>query len=204
MKQLFTTILLLLCISCDSDSSGNNSSENEQLKSGFDKFKKGNYFDAITEFEKKLIEFDSIPKVKAEVLVGLGFSRMRSADGDLSTLTTSLQNFKDAYFADNNNIDARAGLCLVAPIAEKNYSYSVTHGEALLAQDASYKFAHDSSLNYKDIQLQVAMSYFNSKNFTKCYEMIKKVNSSFSTSTSAADFVHQLSIELERLVQKHN
>ena len=96
-------------------------------------------------------------------------------DADLSSIETLLNNAKTDSLILN---DVLAALGIVQNL-QKKYSASVSNIDQLLNRIETYVFQHKTDIDYRDMLIIKAHSYFYNKNFDYCYEALLEINQDY-------------------------
>ncbi|MGD8412890.1 MAG: hypothetical protein PVF33_01585 [Candidatus Latescibacterota bacterium] len=105
----------------------------------------------------------------------------------------------DVSFANSaNRVDANAGWVIVKWALEE---YDAVHERAVfvLNRDGSYVFKHDKSVDYRDLILHDAYSYFHLGNYENCLEDILLLDAAFQADLNDPGIEETLLQELESL-----
>jgi tetratricopeptide (TPR) repeat protein len=123
-------------------------------------FQQKQYATAITYFTRILK--DNTKNVSA--MTGLGWCYASSA---VDTLSRSLYYFDLALSVEAAYNDALAGRGLVL-LALKAYNKTIEDLEKVLRNNPAYVFSYDSSVDYRDLRLALAMAYYYKMDYVNC------------------------------------
>jgi tetratricopeptide (TPR) repeat protein len=194
-KYLIVVILLgmIFLIGCSKSSTSHNPYENysdqELLDSGWDNFTNNN-FEQSLEFFEEVINRNTM---LAEANNGLGWSYAK-----LDSLGKALNSFDDALNAnpvDQTKDDCMAGKCFVKDAQNQaqdclDYSAEISN---------SWQFEYDQNLNYNDIVVLRAASFYSLANFPASLIEIQKIDSNFDADVSTAEGRILLAEKIESL-----
>jgi tetratricopeptide (TPR) repeat protein len=162
------------------------------VEQGWDAFESGKFGSAASRFEE---EIDLNPR-NASAHNGLGW-----ANAKLGNLSDAITNFDDALSHGFRGVDPRAGQAIVyRDVEPANYTLAIAAAQTALAADADYQFAHDPELNYLDLHLILAQSYFAMGDYTDANDEVAVLGGNVQNPASAT-FVEDLLAEIERLGQ---
>ena len=146
-------------------------------------FEQGRFVEARSAFSNLVSEHG------AAAQEGLGWCELRM---------NNLANADDAFGESKERQDADAGWTFVKWALEE-YSAAIAKADAVLTFSPRYSFAHDTSVNYRDLLLHQAFSYFHLADFTNCIAKIKLLDSSFDANPSDPGIETTLLTKLEQL-----
>ena len=170
MKRL---VLSLFIIASFSISCGE--SAEELLDSGWANFEAGDYAQAINDFEDAISENSSL----TEAYSGIGWSQLR-----LDRIDDAENNFQTALDRNYAGKEVLAGLAAIS-LAKEEYMAAIGYAESILNIDPDWVFVHDSSVDYRDVWLLVAIANFHEGNFAEVESAIKNFDNSFSISENS-------------------
>ena len=171
----------------------------QYISEGITAYKKKDYTESSRLFKAALQLNDS--RYLDLIHTGMGFNYIK-----LNKLDSALMSFKNGvtYTKSTYLNDIKMGLSILYYSYSKKYDLSVKYGLEVLVSNANYMHSFDSALDAKDIKLTIALSQFSLKQFIPCYEMIKQLDSSYTTNTTATDFIYQLDLKLQALIKEIN
>jgi len=167
-------LLLLLTLSACPKNNGGGDGVSDHNKAGWNHFTDGNYADALGEFDLALdLDFYDV-----EANVGKGWSLIMLDNTAITSASSYLQKGEDD---ENWIIVARAGLAFTSYLA-KEWSNSLAYIDYVLTQDATFAFAKENSIDYRDLLLLKAKVEYLTKNYSACWETLQGITSSYSGS----------------------
>jgi hypothetical protein len=146
-------------------------------------FEQGRYVEARNAFSNLVAEHG------AAAQEGLGWCELRM---------NNLSSADVAFGESRERQDADAGWAFVKWALEE-YSAAIAKADAVLTFSPRYSFSHDTSVNYRDLILHQAFSYFHLADFTNCIEKIKLLDDSFDANPSDPGIETTLLAKLEQL-----
>ena len=171
--------------------------DEELLSSGWSEFEKGNYTNS-KEYFLELIERQD--KFIKEAYAGLGWS-----ESHLNLYINAINSFNSAleYLDVNDDIsnDIYAGLSFANDALDKHHDCLNTTKNV----DENWHFSHDTKLDYNDIILLKAISYYalgckeNESYFSNCLEEVQRLDPGYSINVSTIGGRGQLSVKIEEL-----
>ncbi len=153
------------------------------LEDAWQQFKAGNYRDARDQFEALVGQYG------AKAHVGIGWCSLR-----LDNLAKANEDFAKAP----NETSGNAGWTFVKWALE-DYQGTIQKADFVLLRDSDYVFPHDSEVNYLDLILYQAYSYFHLGNYTMCIQKVQAIDPGFQADPLDPDIESVLLTELETL-----
>ncbi len=196
LKKYFIAIMILsliFLIGCSKNNSTDNPFDNysdqELADSGWNNFTNNNYEKAL-EFFQELINRNTM---LSEANNGLGWSYAR-----LDSLEKSMDYFDKALNqnpSDQTKNDCFAGKCFVKDAQNEaqlclNYSSEISE---------NWIFEYDENLNFDDIIVLRASSYYSLANFTLSLQEIQKIDADFNADVSTVEGRISLAEKIESL-----
>ena len=160
----------------------------EMNDSGWSEYVNGNYQQAKDNFTKSISRCPS----EIEAYVGKGWCDLK-----LSQIESSIQSFNDALAkeASGTTDDIYAGLCFA-------YDSQDLHEECLTASSeisVAWEFKYDPSLDYNDIILLRAISYYAIGEFPNSLNEVRQLDNNFNVNTETIDGRAELANKIEHL-----
>jgi tetratricopeptide (TPR) repeat protein len=131
----------------------------------------------------------------SDAWMGLGFSQMR-----LDRAEDGYQSLQFSLNQNPANLDAQAGMSLLEFAYRRNYSEAIRIGQAVLQSAPAFVFRYDSSLDEKDVHLNIALSQFSMQDFDACLASVQVLDPTFNLSLADPDFQAKLAQKLEELI----
>lgn len=150
------------------------------LTIAWDYFEQGNYQAAYNKFDAAL---DMDPK-NISAYHGRAWSALLLSDSQ-----NALSDFNSTIYYGDSGLDPIAGLAF-AYHANQNYSAAITKAISVLTANSYYYFEYKPLINYRDLQLILAMSYFHLGNLGSAYNYILLLDPEISIDQNDADTWH--------------
>jgi tetratricopeptide (TPR) repeat protein len=152
LSTIFVALLSgLLLFACGGKKSTQPEKTAQQLTAeAWDLFESADYDGAKSGFEQALSKDGNY----ADAYNGRGWSR-----GFLGLKDEALADFQSALAKGLNKPDAHVGLAGLY-LGKEEFQNAATHALAALSSDSDYSFSHKSSINYLDLHLILAQSYY--------------------------------------------
>ena len=168
----------------------------EDVASGWANFNAAAYSSAQSYFASALGKDAAL----ADAYNGKGWCQ-----GILGNPSAALSTFKDGLSLSGANNEIKAGLAFSYAALDSS-SQAVTKGLEVLLADSLWQFSHtyrpsvrDNVLNYKEVALLLAQSYFKLGQFSNALLWAKKLNPGFSADIATIAGQAALQVEIERL-----
>jgi len=178
------------CSSGDSGTTPPSQTAGDLTSKGWKAYSAKSYTTALSDFSQAL----ALDNSYSDAYNGEGWSYARLGNPDSALTAFTAGRSRDAASAD-----MRAGAAFVYN-ALKSYTLSLEQDTALLRISPSWKFSHDTAVNYLDLHLLAAENYFALENFTASLAEVQFLNPSFGNpdvNTIAGQIL--LAREIERL-----
>jgi len=190
-KYLLCLLILLLTINCELQNGTTpiDKDVEELVTEGWYQFKAGNYYFALEKFRDAIAKDNNY----AEAYNGAGWSSAR-----LTNLSDAVAYFTQSIAKNSSLIEAHAGLAFVYN-AQKEYQSAINSANKALSLTSNWLFAYDETIDYQDLYLILAASYFALGNFNQSLAQVKKINSSFNADIATYEGKSSLAEEIERL-----
>ena len=169
-------LFLLLTMSACPKNGGDGDGVSAHNKAGWNNFTDGNYADALSEFDLALdIDFYDV-----EANVGKGWSLIMLDNTAITSASSYLQKGEDD---ENWIVVARAGLAFTSYLS-KSWTNCLAYIDYVLTQDATFAFAKENSIDYRDLLLLKAKVEYLTKNYTACWETLQGITTSYNASAT--------------------
>lgn len=139
-----------------------------RLQRGWEKFEKGDYTGAKTEFEAAL-KVAVLASNRAEAYVGIGWCHKKGiGEVEPTKYINAIANFEKALEVFPGHPDALAAVVgdYLQRAEAGDVDKAISSGKSLLASSPSYKFAHDTTYDKTDVQALLALAYYYKKDYT--------------------------------------
>ncbi|HDQ00208.1 MAG TPA: hypothetical protein ENN22_13645 [bacterium] len=188
---LLFSLLIFFIAGCDIDGGAgtDNFTAQELTEQGWTLFISKNYKSAANKFVEA---FGKDPGY-TEAYTGAGWAYARSLN-----LDKAVDSFSAGIALNTNLADAHAGLAFVYN-AQKSYQNSIQSAQQALTINANWNFAHDQTLDYQDLHLLMAESYFALLDFNNSLAQVKLLNPAFDVDVTTYEGRSALAAEIERL-----
>ena len=170
MKYLFILFCVLIASCSDSGSGTDNELDENSLQKAIEALQSQNYDTAIEKFNDA-IEDESV-ETQALAYAGLGFTQMNiyKLDDAFTSFETGLALNVDS--AKNANL---AGLCFIEFAKNKSFSNAISHGNNLLERDSEFSLLFGLNIDFKDIRLVMAQSFYALKLYEDCLKEVQRL-----------------------------
>ncbi len=195
---------LVLLVGCRKEITA---TEVDMAEYGWQLFDQGNYAESNTWF-MNAIHQDSTYK---DGYNGLGwtFGKLMELDSSVTYFTQGLPYAQDPNILENTKREIWAGLCFANHALGANQD-AVHWGDSLLTEletltPPTWSFSHDTTLNYLDVHLTMAISYFSMGHFSPSLDHVQFIvselnpNASFTADTSTVVGRQAIAAEIETL-----
>ncbi len=186
---IFVFPLLTLIRCSDSGTQPSKLTATELTARGWENFEAAAYQSALDNFEEAISKDESF----AEAYSGAGW-----AGGRLLKLNNAITYFSQAVAQNSSSSDSYAGLAFVY-LAQKEYQLAIAAANDALGINNLWDFAHDQTLDYRDLRLLLAESYFALLDFSNSLAQVKILNPAFDANVSTFEGRSALAAEIERL-----
>ncbi len=197
---LLIILVLTLIMGCSKDKAANQisglSSQDLYLR-GWTLFQQSNYSEAAKYFQELSIR----PNNYLFGHLGLGWTYLKQ--DKIINSNNEFQKFFDTDSldlivpADSSYMDGKAGLCFVSSAMHDEVGV-ITNSQQI---GANWSFRYDSSLNYQDIVLLKAMSYYAMGQFDLSLQMVQILDPGFAVDLTFSEGKILLANKIESLKQ---
>jgi tetratricopeptide (TPR) repeat protein len=183
---------LLFCLSCEDKGVGRVTAS-ELIAKGWQKFESGNFAGAGSDFNATL-SISTNASDSSGAFLGLGWAELRQnqagvAENDL---------IKYLNLSPGSN-DGRAGLAF-ACLAQEKFESAIDNADAVLSSDPSWKFGHDGSVDYSDLRLLMAQSYYALADYSESLSIVREhFDSNFNIDPGTPEGRRDLANKIESL-----
>ncbi len=161
------------------------------LAQGWDYFENADYVSALNSFRNAFE--DNATRVDA--YNGAGWSAGKGG----GTLTEAADYFRRSWQLDPSHYDALGGWIFVE-YQQGGYQSAVNKALSLMNSKPGWRFLHQPSIDFIDIRLVLAASYFYLGEFEQSLQVVKDyLNPSFEADVQTREGQRELLEELERL-----
>jgi len=166
----------------------------EIVDQGWNYFSESDYTSALEEFETAIGRGGKI----ADAYNGAGWSAGKIIDL-ANGLERSATNFSQSLSIDTTMYDALGGWAFIA-FQQGEWTAAIEKADSLLNRRPGWRFLHQSTIDFQDLRLLKAKSYFNNLDFNSSYQVITDfLNPSFVADVSTEEGRMELQQEIERL-----
>ncbi len=161
------------------------------IEQGWAKFEAGNFNGACADFNAAL----GLDAEAHDAYFGLGWAELRQNHAGLAE-----DAFIDYLFKVFYSNDAEAGLAL-AYHAQDKFEDAIDMAENVLSSDSSWSFSlHDPSIDYLDLALILAQSYYETADFGQSLTVVQQYfDANFVVDPNTTEGRDQLAAKLESL-----
>ena len=160
-----------------------NATEEDMADYGWSLYEQNNFVDSYEWFSNSILE----DKNYQDGYNGLGWSFGKLVDLDSAILIfeEGLEKPPNPRMFDIVTHDILAGLTF-AHSALKHDSIAVNYGDSLIwlleqqTEDKTWNFPHDSTTNYLDVHVTLALSYFALSDFTESLEHVQAIKAALN------------------------
>ena len=173
---LILSIVFLLIISCGKNGGGTNPPTIEEqiiknLQIAWTFFENAQYDSSEFYFDRVLALRTGEPRGQ----IGKGWSKLLDENTDFNNIEIL---FESAMTNEDLKNDLMAGLAIVNNL-QKKYSGAVDYVDQLLTAVSTYVFSHKTEINYQDLLIIQAHSYFYNKQFDNAYVTILELTTDY-------------------------
>ncbi len=182
---------LLLLYGCGEDGGGGGQTAEQLIEQGWTKFAAGENAGASADF-KAAIGMSADTNI---AYLGLGWAELRQSHAGMAE--KAFLTYLSKAFSDSN--DAKAGLAL-AYHAQDKFEDAIGMAEAVLAADQDWNLSRATEINYLDLALVLAESYYATGDFSQSLLVVQQYfDDSFNPDVNTNAGRDQLAAKLESL-----
>ena len=200
------TMVMLIFAACRKEW---NATEEDMANYGWSLYEQGEYYDSYEWFSNSVREDENYQ----DGYNGLGwtFGKLVELDSAVQAFDVGLTKQQNPRMLDIVAHDILAGLTF-AHSALKQDSSAVAYGDSLIRLleqqigDKTWTFPHDSTTNYLDVHVTLALSYFALSDFTESLEHVQAIKTALNPAsppyvvdTNTVRGRRQLAAEIEYL-----
>ena len=200
------TMVMLIFAACRREW---NPTEEDMANYGWSLYEQGEYYDSYEWFSNSVREDENYQ----DGYNGLGwtFGKLVELDSAVQAFDVGLTKPQNPRMLDIVAHDILAGLTF-AHSALKQHSSAVAYGDSLIwlleqqKDDKTWTFPHDSTTNYLDVHVTLALSYFALSDFTESLEHVQAIKTALNPAsppyvvdTNTVRGRRQLAAEIEYL-----
>ncbi len=183
---------LLFYLSCE-EKGVDRVTAGELIEKGWQKFEAGNFAGAGSDFTAAL-SISANAGDSSGGLLGLGWAQLRQDQAGLAE-----DNLVEHLNLSSGSDDGRAGLAF-AYLGQDKFQSAIDAGEAVLSSNPSWTFGHDGSVNYSDVRLLLAQSYYALADYSESLKIVQQYfDSSFSVDPDTPEGREDLARKIESL-----
>jgi hypothetical protein len=171
--------------------------EGDAMDDAWQLYRQQRFEEAAQRFQDLALEDVSM----AESYGGLGWSRLR-----LLEPAAARTAFQSSLIDDPQWADSRAGELFALRDAGGSADALLSRARALLRDEPTWRFGHESSVDWRDLQVLMAQVFYTTQRFDSCLTRCRSVDDAMSLSRAdtlswlgAPTFESALLAELERL-----
>ena len=174
------TMVMLIFAACRKEW---NATEEDMANYGWILYEQGEYYDSYEWFSNSVGEDENYQ----DGYNGLGwtFGKLVELDSAVQAFDVGLTKQQNPRMLDIVAHDILAGLTF-AHSALKQHSSAVAYGDSLIwlleqqIGDKTWTFPHDSTTNYLDVHVTLALSYFALSDFTESLEHVQAIKTALN------------------------
>ncbi|MCP4144762.1 MAG: tetratricopeptide repeat protein [bacterium] len=164
VKKLALLLLLLLFVAGCGDDESTTSPTSNHLTQGWSLYESGNYTDAITSFVA-VLEGDP---ANISAFNGLGWTWTKIGNMELGR-----DEFQKAIDNGMTTADPYAGIAFASiDIAPADFNGAISSALTALEISSDWSFSHKTSIDWRDLRLVLAQSYFAIHNYELANEQV--------------------------------
>jgi tetratricopeptide (TPR) repeat protein len=158
---------------------------------GWAKFEDWQFAEALLKFDQALDKDYNY----GEAHNGVGWCRVK-----LDSLKAGLDAFDQAIAKGVSSADPRAGKAVIYRDFEPvDFHMAIDWADSALAIDSDYVFTHDDALDWKDLRLILAQSYYGLSQYDRAHAQVDILDPGNTLDPDSDTFAKDLLAELQRL-----
>jgi tetratricopeptide (TPR) repeat protein len=159
---------LLFYLSCE-EKGVERVTASELIEKGWQKFEAGNSAGAGSDFSAAL-SISTTATDSGGAFLGLGWAQLRLIQAGLAE-----KSLVDHLQLSPLSDDGRAGLAFayLAQVAQDKFQSAIDAADEVLSSDSSWSFGHDSSIDYSDLHLLLAQSYYGLADYSESLRIVQ-------------------------------
>ena len=181
-NKLFITITMLMLIFAACRKQWN-ATEEDMANYGWTLYEQGDYLGSYEWFSNSVLE--DLNYQDGYNGLGWSFGKLVELDSAVLAFEEGLTNPKNPRILENVAHEILAGLTF-AHSALKHDSSVVNYGDSLVwlleqqTDDKTWNFSHDSTTNYLDVHVMLALSYYALSDFTESLEHVQAIKAALN------------------------
>jgi tetratricopeptide (TPR) repeat protein len=189
---LLLTGTLLFHLSCE-EKGVDRVTAGELIEKGWQKFEGGNFAGAGSDFDAAL-SISANAGDSSGAFLGLGWAQLRRDQAGVAA-----NNLAEYLNLSPGSNDGRAGLAF-ACLGQDDFQGAIDAAEAVLSSDPSWTFGHDGSVDYSDLRLLLAQSYYALADYSESLRIVQQYfDSGFSVDPDTPKGRDDLARKIESL-----
>jgi tetratricopeptide (TPR) repeat protein len=186
--------ILLLCGCGDGDDKGTKITAEQLTNQGWTKFTAGDYTGANSDFKAA----NGLDPNYAPAYLGLGWTELRKSSAGLAESAFNTYLLKSS---DSEGIIAASAGLILAYHAQDKFQDAIDQADDFLSSNPSWSFSpRDASMDYMDIALIMAQSYYEIGEFQSSLDVVRQYfDAGFSPDLTTDEGRKQLADKLESL-----
>jgi tetratricopeptide (TPR) repeat protein len=184
--------VLLLC-GCGKEKKSTGITAQELTNQGWGKFTAGDYTGASLDFKAAT----GLDPTYEDAYLGLGWAELKKNSAGLAESAFKTYLLKTS--SSEGATAATAGLALACHAQDK-FQDAIDKADELLSSSPSWQFSRDASIDYLDVALIMAQSYYELGEYQSCLDVVKQYfDASFNPDLTTDQGRNQLAAKLESL-----
>ncbi|MFH1313735.1 MAG: tetratricopeptide repeat protein [Candidatus Eisenbacteria bacterium] len=187
------SIALVLCLfmGCGENGCKPEATPEQLTREGWDRFEDNQYQGALLKFDQALGRDPG----HGEAYNGVGW-----CCANLDSLEAGIDAFDHAISHGVITADPRAGKAVIYRDLEPvDFQTAIGWADSALAIDSDYVFSHDTSLDWKDLRLILAHSYYGLSQYDEAKAQVDILNPGNTLDPGSDTYVEDLLAEIQRL-----
>ena len=192
LLMVLLTGTLLFYLSCE-EKGVERVTASELIEKGWQKFEAGSFAGAGSDF-KAALSISPNASDSGGAFLGLGWAQLRDDQAGLAE-----NNLVEYLSLSPGSNDGRAGLAF-ACLGQDEFQGAIDAAEAVLSADPSWTFGHDGSVDYLDLRLLLAQSYYELANYDESLKIVQQYfDSNYSVDPDTPEGRDDLARKIESL-----